>query len=136
MKIVSQSVRSAIRHLTLCFALPVAAITGGATETNQPSAAALEVAPPPGSPAPNRHAADIAINQEIFDLFLTDTGINYNLKVTVDGGVVAVGQSLADGSEQQRVVNELWQLPGVLGVTDDRGLALAATRNNIPVALR
>ena len=96
----------------------------------------MQVAPPPVSPAPNRHAADIAINREIFDFILADTGINYNLKLSVDGGVVTLGRSLAEGSEQQRVVNELWQLPGVVGVTDDRGVLLAATHNNNRVAMR
>ena len=138
MKIVSQPVRSVVRSLTIGLALPFAAITACATETNKPAgpAAAMQVAPPPVAPATNRHAADIAINREIFDLFLADTGINYNLKLSVDGGVVTLGRSLAEGSEQQRVVNELWQLPGVVGVTDDRGVLLAATHNNNRVAMR
>ena len=138
MKILSQPARSAGCKLTLCLALPFAVITGYATETNTSagSAAVIEVAPPPVSPAANRHAADLALNQKIFDLFMTDKGINYDLKVTVDGGVVTLGKSLAERSEQQRVVNELWQLPGVMGVTDDRGLTLAATQNIHRVAMR
>jgi hypothetical protein len=125
-------------RILLCLALPLTLATGYASDSNRPpdTASLSDVPAPIVATVTARRAADIAINNEIFNLFMADTSINYNLSVSVNKGVVTVGDSLADGRERQKVVNEIWNLPGVNQVKDERGVDLASTAIGKAVAVR
>jgi osmotically-inducible protein OsmY len=69
-------------------------------------------------------------------MVLADRDINYNLSATVKDGLVTLDVTSADGTERQRVINEIWELRGVDQVKNELGVNMPPTVSEIPVAVR
>lgn len=61
-------------------------------------------------------------------MMLADKSYNYPLSASVDKwGVVRLGGTSINGIERQRMVDRMWELPGVTGVKDKFGYDVAHT---------
>src|ERR1700689_3458931 len=90
-KIMTTNLSSKCKML-LCLALPLTVAAGYASDSNRPlnTVSFIDAPVPIVAPVSARQAADIAINKEVFDMFMADTSINYNMSATVHNGVVTI----------------------------------------------
>jgi len=122
--------------ILLCLALPLTVAAGHASDSSR----SLDTTTFIDSPAPlvatasAQQSADSAINREIFRMVLADRDINYNLSSTVKDGLVTLDVTSADGTERQRVINEIWELHGVDQVKNELGVNMPSTET--PVVVR
>ena len=78
--------------------------------------------------ASESHAVNRVVGREIFDMFMADAGINYNLGATVNNaGLVTLNGTSSNGVERQRVVDRMWELDGVNQVKNAQGVDVAPT---------
>jgi hypothetical protein len=136
-KIKNMSTNSKLKIL-LCLALPLAAGAAFCSETNQMSnAAAYTIVPAPTATAVSDiRATDIAINDKIFHMIMMDTRIGDSPSASVNKGVVTLYGTSSDEIEQQKFVNQVWQLAGVEQVSDEAGTDLASTQTGKVIAVR
>jgi|GEM_PF-6866998 hypothetical protein len=96
----------------------------------------------PATPAPTivhgseRRSANIAVGDEMFWMFMADTNINYSMSLSINEGIVSLGDNSLDGPEQQAIVNQMWELPGVNQVNDASGIVAPPTLAPKTVAVR
>lgn len=74
-------------------------------------------------PTAARLAANKAVGQEIYDMFMADTTFNKEVTASVDEGVVTLRGPAPIGSERQRMSDRIMELPGVKQVKDELGEA-------------
>jgi hypothetical protein len=115
----------------LWLALPLALAAGCASNPNRATVADkffTDAPTPAAMTASESHAVNRVVGREIFDMFLADTDINYNLGATVNNaGLVTLNGTSSDGVERQRVVDRMWELDGVSQVKNARGVDVAPT---------
>jgi osmotically-inducible protein OsmY len=124
--------------MLLCLALPLTVAAGLASDSNRSLDTTTYIDSPATIVAPvtKSLSADSVINREIFRMVLADRDINYNLSATVKDGLVTLDVTSADGTERQRVINEIWELRGVDQVKNELGVNMPPTVSEIPVAVR
>ena len=115
----------------LWLALPLALAAGCASNPNRAAVADkyFSDAPTPvAMTASESHAVNRVVGKEIFDMFMADAGINYNLGATVNNaGLVTLNGTSSNGVERQRVVDRMWELDGVNQVKNAQGVDVAPT---------
>lgn len=116
--------------LLLCLALPLTVAAGHASDSNRSldTTTFIDFPAPLVATASARQSADSVINREIFRMALADQDINYNLYATVKDGLVTLDVTSSDGTERQRVVNEIWELRGVNQVKNELGVNTPSTK--------
>jgi hypothetical protein len=124
------------RKTLLWLALPLALAAGCASDPSRSTVAFSGPAAPIVAPGSEREAANQAVGNEIFNLFMTDTSINYLLRASVDNGVVTLIGASSNRLERQRVVDRVWELAGVNQVKDELGVDLAPTLPRRAVVVR
>jgi len=68
------------------------------------------------------------VESEMFAMLMADMRITYSLSASVDKwGAVRLGGTSWNGLERQRLVDRMWELPGVTAVKDSGGLDVAHT---------
>jgi hypothetical protein len=124
--------------MLLCLALPLTVAAGYASDSNRPldTTSFIDCPAPIVAPVSKSQAADSAINREIFRMVLADKNINYDLTATVKDGEVTLAVTSTDGTERQRVVNEIWELHGVDQVKNELGVNTPSSVAEKPVAVR
>ena len=136
-KIKNMSTNSKLKIL-LCLALPLTAGAAFCSETNQTSNAAYytDVPAQTVTDVTDIRATDIAINDKIFHMIMMDTRIGDSPSASVNKGVVTLYGTSSDEIEQQKFVNQVWQLAGVLEVRNENGTDLASTQTGKVIAAR
>lgn len=124
--------------ILLCLALPLTVAAGYASDSNRSldTTTFIDFPAPLVATATARQTADSVINREIFSMVLADKDINFNLSATVKDGLVTLDVTSSDGTERQRVVNEIWELRGVDQVKNELGVNMPSTVAEMPVAVR
>ncbi len=115
----------------LWLALPLTLAAGCASNPNRAAVADnffTDAPTPVAMTFSESHAVNRVVGREIFNMFLADTNINYNLGATVNNaGLVTLNGGSSDGVERQRVVDRMWELDGVNQVKNEKGVDLAPT---------
>lgn len=112
----------------LWLALPVALAAGCASGPSRSASYNFTDAPAPIVAAVSeRQAANQLIGNEIYQMLMTDTNIDYALGASVNSGVVSLSGTAYGRVERQRIVDRMWDLEGVLEVKDRNGMDVAPT---------
>ena len=124
--------------ILLCLALPLTVAAGLASDSNRSLDTTTYIDSPATTVAPvsKSQSADSVINREIFRMVLADQDINYNLSAMVKDGLVTLDVTSSDGTERQRVVNEIRALQGVNQVQNGLGVNTPSTVTETPVVVR
>jgi hypothetical protein len=97
--------------------LPLALAAGCASN---PSNSFFKDAPAPAVAAVSgSRTANVVVGKEIFNMFMADTNIDYDLLASVNEGTVTLVGTSTDRPERQRMVNQIWTLAGVNQVNDE-----------------
>jgi hypothetical protein len=115
--------------LLLSLALPLTLTTSYASDPNRRIGTSffIDVPTPIVAPVSERQAADRIINNEMYHMALADTHTDYNMVTSVNNGVVTLDVTSTNQLELQHLVNETWQLRGVVQVKNERGIDMAST---------
>jgi len=124
--------------MLLCLALPLTLSAGYASDANKPAATGnFNAVPAPiVAPVSARMAADKVVNNEIFNVFLTEKTLNNGTSASVVNGVVTLNDPMSDKSERQALANQISGLAGVEQVNDQSGVELASVTTSKAVAVR
>jgi hypothetical protein len=124
--------------MLLCLALPLTLVAGCASNPRGASAISyINGGPAPMvAPVSEQRTANEIIGNEVFNNFMADTNIDYNLSASVNEGMVTLVSTSTNRLERQRIVNQVGALVGVNQVNNVSVVEVASATNQKTVTAR